>query len=250
MSSVTSWLKFAPIGLGAIFVSGPGLAEEPQLTPYEQSLACKFSQTCSEADRSLTDRDSAGDGGEIVGEEAPFQVFNSAPQERSAATPRGPAQGASRQDGSKPKLYVANRPAKALASAAGSSPDKRRSRNIASQPGVVPRKNAGEMNVLFANASAELDAADMREIKAWSNVFKTSGYSGMRLRIEGHTNLVGSREYNVELSERRAKAVMDYMIGQGIAADRIEAKGFGFNRPRAADPQSGVNRRVEIVKFD
>lgn len=244
----SSWLKVASAGLGAILFSGPVVADEPQLTPYEQSLACKLSQTCDATDAGAI---AGSDSGEIVRDEAPFQIFSSRPQQRSAsAAPRSAADASSRSVGSGPKLYVGSGTAKSLAGATGSGIDKRRSRFIARQPAAPIRKNAADMNVLFGNASADIEAADMREIKNWSNVLKTSQFSAKRIRIEGHTNSVGSRDYNIELSQRRAKTVMDYLVSQGIAADRLDAKGFGFDRPRVSDGQSAVNRRVEIVTVD
>lgn len=241
----SSWLKVGSAALGAILFSGSAVADEPQLTPYEQSLACKLSQTCDATDAGAVPD---SDGGEIVGDEAPFQVFSSAPQQRTAsAAPRSAARVSSRSAGSGPKLYVGSGTAKSLAGAPGSGIDKRRSRFIARQPAAPIRKNAADMNVLFGNASADIGAADMREIKNWSNVLKASQFSAKRIRIEGHTNSVGGRDYNVELSQRRAKTVMDYLMREGISADRVEAKGFGFDRPRVSHAQSAVNRRVEIV---
>ncbi len=74
--------------------------------------------------------------------------------------------------------------------------------------------------------------------------------------IEGHADRkkLSDHDYNMKLSERRAKAVKEYLVNQsGIAADRLTAKGFGFTRPKAAnDPDAGnpVNRRVEVYIRD
>ncbi len=71
------------------------------------------------------------------------------------------------------------------------------------------------------------------------------------IEIEGHTDAVGSDEYNQKLSENRASAVRDYIAQAGLAADRIKAtRGFGKTRPVATnDTDTGrqQNRRVEIV---
>lgn len=70
--------------------------------------------------------------------------------------------------------------------------------------------------------------------------------------VEGHADRkTGSdAKYNLELSERRARAVVDYLVkNAGIASSRLTPKGFGFTRPRAPnDPNEGnaANRRVEI----
>jgi outer membrane protein OmpA-like peptidoglycan-associated protein len=75
-----------------------------------------------------------------------------------------------------------------------------------------------------------------------------------RIEIEGHTDAVGSEEYNLKLSEARAASVRDYITQAGIVSDRIvAARGLGKTRPVATnDTPEGrqMNRRVEIVIED
>ena len=70
-----------------------------------------------------------------------------------------------------------------------------------------------------------------------------------RFTIAGHTDAVGDAAYNQTLSERRAKAVQDYLVFHyGIEAQRVKAVGYGKTRPLdSAHPTSGANRRVQIV---
>ncbi len=73
------------------------------------------------------------------------------------------------------------------------------------------------------------------------------------IRVEGHTDNIGEKEYNQELSEARADAVMQFLIGKGVPRDRLQAQGFGFSRPIAEnDTEEGraKNRRVEFVIVD
>ena len=66
---------------------------------------------------------------------------------------------------------------------------------------------------------------------------------------EGHTDSYGSDEYNQRLSERRAKAVRDYLVGGGIAASRITSAGMGESHPVASNASAdgrAQNRRVEL----
>lgn len=71
-----------------------------------------------------------------------------------------------------------------------------------------------------------------------------------RVRVEGHTDNVGSAAYNKDLSRRRARSVVRYLIEKGgVAAGRLEAEGYGFERPVASNATAvgrAKNRRVEF----
>ena len=65
--------------------------------------------------------------------------------------------------------------------------------------------------------------------------------------IEGHASTDGSTATNQSLSERRARAVEDFLVGQGVSATRLQALGYGESQPLAGLPgESPQNRRVEI----
>lgn len=69
------------------------------------------------------------------------------------------------------------------------------------------------------------------------------------IRVVGHTDSAGGDDYNQTLSERRAKAVGDYLAGQGVAASQITTEGRGELEPRASNSTADgrtQNRRVEI----
>jgi OOP family OmpA-OmpF porin len=73
------------------------------------------------------------------------------------------------------------------------------------------------------------------------------------VEVAGHTDSVGSEEYNQGLSERRANAVRDYLVSKGITASRLTARGYGEVRPVASnDTDAGrqENRRVELVVLE
>ncbi len=72
----------------------------------------------------------------------------------------------------------------------------------------------------------------------------------LNLRIEGHTDSTGSYDYNMRLSEARARSVFDFLAAQGIAPGRMTVKGYGPDRPIADNSTNegrSRNRRVEIV---
>jgi len=69
------------------------------------------------------------------------------------------------------------------------------------------------------------------------------------VRLEGHTDERGTREYNVALAERRANAVRDYMIANGVASYRVETISYGEENPVAfgsGESNWQQNRRVEL----
>ena len=77
------------------------------------------------------------------------------------------------------------------------------------------------------------------------------GHADLKLGIEGHTDNVGTPASNKTLSEQRAKAILDAVVNQGIAANRMAAIGWGQDKPVAdnrTEDGRAKNRRVEIVK--
>ncbi|MGV6818430.1 MAG: OmpA family protein [Thiotrichales bacterium] len=74
-------------------------------------------------------------------------------------------------------------------------------------------------------------------------------YENTTVRIVGHTDSVGSAEYNQRLSEKRAQAVADYLSQQGVSYSRIRTEGRGESEPRADNSTEAgrqLNRRVEV----
>jgi outer membrane protein OmpA-like peptidoglycan-associated protein len=105
-----------------------------------------------------------------------------------------------------------------------------------------------DSGILFQVNSAELSANAKRDIDGLVTTLQK--YEGTNIIIEGHTDNTGSRELNQGLSERRAQAVANYARSRGVAAGRMQAKGYAFDQPIAdnttADGRS-QNRRVEII---
>ena len=72
----------------------------------------------------------------------------------------------------------------------------------------------------------------------------------VRVEVQGHTDDIGSDQYNQALSEQRAQAVVDYMINAGIATNRMEPRGYGETQPIVANDSNAnrsLNRRVDFV---
>ena len=75
-------------------------------------------------------------------------------------------------------------------------------------------------------------------------------HPGLNLQVEGHTDSVGSDEYNQTLSEQRASSVRDFLVQQGVPEHSVTSRGFGKTQPVASNDTAdgrAKNRRVELV---
>ncbi|KAA3638763.1 MAG: hypothetical protein DWP95_11905 [Proteobacteria bacterium] len=106
-------------------------------------------------------------------------------------------------------------------------------------------------DVLFEFNKSDLKSGATRNLQPL--VKALSDNPNQQVIVEGHTDNIGSKEYNLKLSEQRAQSVKDYLTSEGIAAERIATDGLGFDFPVASnDDASGRqrNRRVEIILPD
>src|SRR6476620_3988858 len=92
---------------------------------------------------------------------------------------------------------------------------------------------ANMSDVLFKSGSFELLPGARERLAKVSGI--VIAHPGLHLEVEGHTDSVGSDEYNQKLSENRAGAVRDYLVQQGIPADAIVARGLGKTQPVATN---------------
>ncbi|AJF05604.1 OmpA family protein [Geoalkalibacter subterraneus] len=102
-------------------------------------------------------------------------------------------------------------------------------------------------DVMFDVNSASLKPGAYDEINRVANVL--SQYPQTRLTISGHTDSTGSEEYNLQLSQRRAEAVKNALLAQGVSAARMNTIGYGEANPIADNSTEHgrqLNRRVEI----
>ena len=104
--------------------------------------------------------------------------------------------------------------------------------------------------VLFVTNKATLLPAAESSLDSVASALKALPPESPPVIIEGHTDSTGPRGYNIELSERRAQAVRDYLINKAVPSQRFTVRGLGPDRPVAsnASPEGRANnRRVEIV---
>ncbi len=103
-------------------------------------------------------------------------------------------------------------------------------------------------SVLFASGKAELLTAARTRLDQVADVLLTD--RDRYLTIEGHTDSQGSENYNMDLSQRRADAVRNYLVQRDYKSDRIKARGLGEGQPVADNNTTegrANNRRVEII---
>lgn len=114
---------------------------------------------------------------------------------------------------------------------------------------VVPRPGRADLMITFVTGSANLTEQAKINAQQFVVALNAPQLASMRFAIEGHTDAVGGRTQNLDLSQRRAQAVVDYLTSKGVDKSRFSVKGFGFDKPIVpANPRAGANRRVEVVK--
>lgn len=116
---------------------------------------------------------------------------------------------------------------------------------------AAPSGASASLLVLFQYNSAELTPKARRQLDAVAAALKSPKLDRYRFELQGHTDAAGGEDYNLALSEQRAKAVFDYLVLQhGIDPQRLTAVGVGENDlldPR--NPTAEVNRRVKIINL-
>jgi peptidoglycan-associated lipoprotein len=101
--------------------------------------------------------------------------------------------------------------------------------------------------IYFDYDKADIRPEEMTKLQANASWLKAN--PGSRFTVEGHCDDRGSEEYNLALGDRRANAVKEYLVGQGVAANRIMTVSYGEERPVCRDETEdcfGKNRRAEF----
>jgi len=104
-------------------------------------------------------------------------------------------------------------------------------------------------NIFFESGKHKLKRASFNELNRIIEIMNRTQFENVKIQIGGHTDNVGSKKLNEELSDKRAKSVSEYLISKGISETKIETKGYGFSQPiesNATEAGRQKNRRVEI----
>lgn len=102
--------------------------------------------------------------------------------------------------------------------------------------------------VQFEVNKADLKASAFPILDQVANALKAE--PDIKVLINGHTDSTGKRDYNIDLSQRRAESVKNYLVSKGVSAERLTATGYGPDRPVASNDTTegrAQNRRVEFV---
>ena len=111
------------------------------------------------------------------------------------------------------------------------------------KPGQILRLN----NIYFSQGDYKIQEQSIQELSEL--VMLLNLYPGMKIRLEGHTDRLGGRSANIELSENRVLEIKKYLEQFGIHAKRIETAAFGGSKPLStenSEESRKLNRRVEV----
>jgi peptidoglycan-associated lipoprotein len=103
--------------------------------------------------------------------------------------------------------------------------------------------------VYFEYDSSDINATGMEVVGRFASYLTANPAS--RVRLEGHADERGSREYNVGLGERRAKAVEAALLSSGVSPDQLSLLSYGEERPAVVGSDEAAyaqNRRVQIIR--
>jgi OOP family OmpA-OmpF porin len=123
-------------------------------------------------------------------------------------------------------------------------------RPVAPAPAPPPPDTCGRIvlrGVNFAFDKSDIDSASAVVLDAAADQLKEC--PNVNVRVEGHTDSVGTDAYNQGLSERRAEAVRGHLVSRGVSASRLSAVGYGESQPVASNDTAegrALNRRVEL----
>lgn len=212
------------VAAGALLLSASASAQAgPVAEKSSDEIVCQLTGDCSTADPSLATQEKEESRGFSIARKG-------APAASTAAS-------------------TAARPAARAPSAriAPSSSAQTQRFSIA-RPATIGRS---DLMINFVSGSAALTESGKRQAQSFYMATQAPQLAGKRFQIGGHTDASGSRALNVDLSQRRAQAVVDFLASQGADRSRFDVKGFGFDRPiKGLNPRAAANRRVEVIKLD
>lgn len=110
---------------------------------------------------------------------------------------------------------------------------------------AVKPPSAFDLVVKFKYNSDVIEPEAKLNLDEFAKALKNPQLAKSSFLVEGHTDASGTPTYNLDLSQRRARAVVRYLDEQGVDASKLLARGYGQTKLLVSDPFSGENRRVE-----
>ena len=237
---MTARILFAATGL--LLSTSAWAQTAPAADQTTEDLVCQLSDKCGDAAASPAEVSPPADKATPrISATRGFKI--SRKTEAAPAAGGGTAYVAPKSSGGKAAPRIAYDSGKKTSSSAGQA-KVLKSANAKPLP-----KGTADLRVTFVTGSAELTAAGQREAQKFAAALGSPLLGGMRFTIAGHTDAVGNRAYNLDLSQRRAQAVVDYLVGKGADRSRFDVVGYGFDRPLdGVSANAAINRRVEVVR--
>lgn len=203
-------------------------------------IQCELADSCAQAtgqSLSLASDAAGADGSSTAAGDA--EATRSWTWGRAAVA--APAQGAST------RLVAPSTPARASKATQGSS-----KRRLRTEP--VAAKSAGgrsSVAIGFLSGSAAFTDDGLRQADKIYQALSSGGFPTKRYLIVGYTDAAGDPDLNLELSQRRAQAVVDHLVAKGLPRENFRVAGNGSaGAVRGTGASATSNRRVEIVKLD
>ena len=218
---------------GALLITAaPAMAQAgPTASVSSDQLVCQLSGDCGGHDASLNTQDKPESRGFSIARHQ-----QGAPANAAVKAPSPPMNAHQNRS-------LAATPARGAASA----PVGRFA--IAHHP-VGPVGHA-DLSINFVSGSAELTDSGRSLAQTFMQALRSPQLAGKRFMIAGHTDAVGSRTLNLDLSKRRAQSLVEFLVSQGASRTQFDVKGFGFDRPLPGTVGTAPsNRRVEVVTLN
>lgn len=201
-----------------------------QPAPTADDFVCALSDDCEDAAEPAPEDSATPSGGPRISATRGFALSRPTPPAETTNTKAGQA----RTTQTPTRRRIVTRPAQGQATATAASTQQHRV----------------DLRLNFGVGSAALSEAAQAQMRVFAEALRRPQLANARVRIEGHTDSSGGRATNLALSQRRAQAVADFLIGQGIAPSRLEVKGYAYDRPLPGhSAAASENRRVEAVRI-
>jgi len=210
---------------------------------------CAFTDDC--ADAAAEDEASAAEKGATEVTIDGRKARSSSTRGFSLARPK-PADAKTAKPGTKAATQTAGKARvggkKKVATASTGGKESVKTASVSKSKASADASRRVDLRLTFELGSATLTPQAMEEARVFAEALKGDKLSDRRFMIEGHTDSIGGRDYNLDLSRRRAQAVKEYLVSLGVPPARLETVGYGFDRPLdGRSARAEENRRVEAV---